>query len=51
MKVPAYFYVNKQLESLMFQELQIKKYKLSGRLFKIQTNIRGIEQKKYNVRL
>ena len=31
--------------------IEIKKYKLSGRLFKIQTNIRGIEQKKYNVRL
>ncbi len=30
---------------------EIKKYKFSGRLFKIQTNIRGIEQKKYNVRL
>ena len=31
--------------------IEIKKYKFSGSLFKIQTNIRGIEQKKYNVRL
>jgi len=30
---------------------EIKKYKHSGSIFKIQTNIRGIEQKKYNVRL
>ena len=28
---------------------EIKKYKYSGALFKIKTNIRGISQKKYNV--
>ena len=33
------------------KKIEIKKYKFSGSLFKIQTNIRGIEQKKYNVRL
>jgi len=30
---------------------EIKKYKNSGNLFKIKTNTRGIEQKKYNIRL
>ena len=42
-------FVTSALKSMNKKE--IKKYKHSGALFKIQTNIRGIEQKKYNVRL
>ena len=42
-------FVTSALKGMKISE--IKKYKFSGRLFKIQTNIRGIEQKKYNVRL
>ncbi len=42
-------FVTSALKSMNKKE--IKKYKYSGALFKIQTNIRGIEQKKYNVRL
>jgi len=42
-------FVTSALKSMNKKE--IKKYKFSGSLFKIQTNIRGIEQKKYNVRL
>jgi len=42
-------FVTSALKSMNKKE--IKKYKYSGALFKIQTNIRGIEQKKYNARL
>jgi len=42
-------FVTSALKSMNKKE--IKKYKHSGSIFKIQTNIRGIEQKKYNVRL
>ena len=42
-------FVTSALKSMNKKE--IKKYKYSGSLFKIQTNIRGIEQKKYNARL
>jgi len=42
-------FVTSALKSM--NENEIKKYKYSGALFKIKTNIRGISQKKYNVRL
>tara|TARA_B100001750_G_scaffold229838_1_gene225690 strand:+ start:177 stop:1076 length:900 start_codon:yes stop_codon:yes gene_type:complete len=42
-------FVTSALKSMNKNE--IKKYKYSGALFKIKTNIRGILQKKYNVRL
>ena len=40
-------FVTSALKSMKKNE--IKKYKYSGALFKIKTNIRGISQKKYNV--
>jgi len=42
-------FVTSALKSM--NENEIKKYKYSGALFKIKTNIRGISQKKYNVSL
>jgi sugar lactone lactonase YvrE len=42
-------FVTSALKSM--NENEIKKYKYSGALFKIKTNIRGISQKKYNVKL
>ena len=42
-------FVTSALKSM--NENEIKKYKYSGSLFKIKTNIRGISQKKYNVKL
>ena len=42
-------FITSALKSMKKNE--INKYKYSGALFKIKTNVRGILQKKYNVRL
>ncbi len=42
-------FVTSALKSMNKNE--IKKYKYSGALFKIKTNVTGITQKKYNIRL
>ena len=42
-------FITSALKSMKKNE--INKYKYSGALFKIKTNVRGISQKKYNVRL